>query len=119
VCHSGLTTPLSRPASITRRHVSVSQEPSSGRYVVARKRFHCWHTDHVKRIELFTLRQNQICLLRSNLKISKLKIKVSCDVAPCFLISLCSFLMVCASVPPGTHNLGSCACASNPEQTCV
>jgi hypothetical protein len=36
-----LTTPVSCPSSITTRHVSVSQEPSSGVHIVARTLLHC------------------------------------------------------------------------------
>jgi hypothetical protein len=49
----GLTTPISCPATTTRQ-VSVSQGPSSGMYVAARKLLHCWHTDHTIRTKLFT-----------------------------------------------------------------
>jgi hypothetical protein len=49
----GSITRISCPSSITTRRVSVSEGPSSYVYVVARKLFHCWHTDDVLRLKLF------------------------------------------------------------------
>jgi hypothetical protein len=48
----GSITPISYTTSTITRHVSISQGPSSGVYVVARKLFHCWHTHHALRTKI-------------------------------------------------------------------
>jgi hypothetical protein len=70
----GLTTPISCPSTTT-LHVSISQGPSSGMNVVARKLLHCWHTEHALRIKFFPyyLHKTNYFYCAQNLKIINLK----------------------------------------------
>jgi hypothetical protein len=68
----GLTIPISCPSSTTTRHVSVSQGPSSGVYVVSHKLLQCWHTDHKPCIKFFTLAQTHYFYCAQNVKIKRL-----------------------------------------------
>jgi hypothetical protein len=55
-----LATPISCPSITTTRHVSVSQGPSSGVYIVERKLLHCWHAHHALSTKLIIYLLNQL-----------------------------------------------------------
>jgi hypothetical protein len=55
-CFYWFTTHVSSTAT---RHVSVSQGPSSGVYIVTRKLFNCGYTDHALSTKYFCFTQNK------------------------------------------------------------